>query len=322
MPSAAAVRVALLLLLSALLLCGLRTAAAQSLAFSLVTATAGWSARDSLGAFEWSGQVWIAGGFTGGQEVWSSGDLGRTWVKSNTSLSTGFTNNCILNQNALVYANAVYLACDQYATQKNSDPALVAAWTALNGVGALVNNHYRESMSVVRMAVPFDGVGTLIAINDYDDELGINYNDVSALHERRGHVAHRWPPRPMPHPADGLLSPCALLLLLLCAQLDAECHGHLRRQQCQGHVDADGLPGAVARPLRSDGRDGRGGSRAHYGGRLRQHLPSQRRVAADVEQLHRCAAHVPTHSHGALGGSQLWRPVLGARLAIGLRRPG
>ena len=187
MASAAAVRLALLLLLSALLLCDLRSAAAQSLAFRVVTAAAGWSARQSLGAFEWAGQLWIAGGFvpstfTYPKDVWSSGDLGRTWTQNPTPLM----NKCALNQNALVYASAVYLVCDGHSTQKNSDPTLVAQWTQITGIGPKVNSYRRELMSAVRMAVPFDGVGTLISINGQVGGAAIEggapnpQNDVSA----------------------------------------------------------------------------------------------------------------------------------------------
>ena len=151
--------------------------------FTRVTAQASFSQRSAAFTFSWSGAIWMAGGLTktspGCTEVWGSYDFGRTWAQPMANGSPVLLPGLCSSQNSrgLVYNNAVYLVCGLYAstmyphgtsvtssnnwwTFVNSDPGLTSAWTTYKD-GCLGCYNF----NVERMAVPFDGIGTLVLVN-------------------------------------------------------------------------------------------------------------------------------------------------------------
>ena len=123
-------------------------------------------------SFHWAGAIWMAGGNLGVndlQDVWGSYDFGRTWQKSAT-----LSGPCAsyAHNRGVLYNNSVYLVCAGYVnthgtndannderTYISSDPALVTWTRHTDGCPGCTN------FNVERMAVPFDGVGTLIMVN-------------------------------------------------------------------------------------------------------------------------------------------------------------
>jgi hypothetical protein len=144
--------------------------------------------------FTWAGAMWIAGGADGVTEapngfhidrndVWGSYDFGRTWQQPTLQDGTVVTlpATCASTANrGLVYNGAVWLICSgftSYAFQGSyvsSSPTLTE-WTHLPDAGYGCgdpgpNGHYCTGFNVEWMAVPFDGVGTLIMVNNKADQ--------------------------------------------------------------------------------------------------------------------------------------------------------
>ena len=159
-------------------------------AFTLVTANHPFTPRDDPFAFEWYGRAWIAGGDsdTGPgsgflDDVWSSYDMGRNWTLSSHLPSTCYA----VQVSPIVYNQALYLTCGvndpnnvHTTTFVSSDPQLLtSSWTALSGGGTAGDDglHGRASFNAHRMAVPFDGVGTLILVNGRGTP-NVVFNDV------------------------------------------------------------------------------------------------------------------------------------------------
>jgi hypothetical protein len=176
----------------------LSTGSAQP-TFASVCTSAPWSPR--LGAFtvEWSGGIWILGGMqiattngspVGATDVWGSYDLGRTWKRAAADLPGGCSTT---TSGAKVYNGRVYLFCSgwitagpsftfleehgtnvaNYAYQSSyysSSPDFSAQWTTIgdtrqgNGQGD-DGLHGSISFTVDHMAVPFDGIGTLVLLD-------------------------------------------------------------------------------------------------------------------------------------------------------------
>ena len=108
-------------------------------------------------------------------DVWSSHDLGRNWA-----LTSNLPDICYASQvNAAVYAQSVYLKC-QETTIVGSDPQLsTASWRYVSLSSDSDDGlHNRAIFDVERMAVPFDGVGTLILVNGRDQDGQAFVNDV------------------------------------------------------------------------------------------------------------------------------------------------
>jgi hypothetical protein len=154
--------------------------------FTQVTVTSPYPPRFSHFAFAWAGAIWVAGGvnqFDQAQvDVWGSYDYGRTWQQSAFSNGTvanlpGLT--CSEASRGIVYNDAVYLVSDcntlgnphgsagygsnDYWTYFSRDLALTSWTTLQDGCQGCY------AFSVERMAVPFDGTGTLIMVNDIID---------------------------------------------------------------------------------------------------------------------------------------------------------
>ena len=163
--------------------------------FTRVNSTVPFYPRYGAFAFQWYGQVWVVGGLdsTVGAvylgDVVSSFDLGRTW---DTTSSLPASCDAVV-ESPIVYANSLYLICGlndrlsgdtslntHTTTFVSSDPVLsTASWTALTPNGNAQDDglHHRATFNTQRMAVPFDGVGTLIMVNGRDSA-GNVYNDV------------------------------------------------------------------------------------------------------------------------------------------------
>ena len=153
-------------------------------AFTLVPTVVPFAGRNGAFAFEWYGRQWVAGGYgsTGLlSDVWSSYDLGRNWTL--TSYLPGI---CYATQvNAAVYNQSVYLVCaenrNSYHTSTfvSRDPQLAtASWSYVSPTVGSTSDGLtrREDFNMQRMAVPFDGVGTLILTNGIGN--GALVNDV------------------------------------------------------------------------------------------------------------------------------------------------
>ena len=149
-----------------------------------------WNPRSEHFTFYYHGAVWIAGGLdvqavNNGpgtvylNDVWGSYDLGRRWVKAAGTLPGICTSS---TAQATVYDGSVYLTCDNPAgnahfTVVSSSPTL-ASFTTLAPVGTDDGLGFRVGMSVNRMAVPFDGIGTLVLLGG---NTGVDNNDVWTL---------------------------------------------------------------------------------------------------------------------------------------------
>jgi hypothetical protein len=139
--------------------------------FTNVSVVSPYPGRFGHFSFAWAGAIWVAGGLIE-NDVWGSFDFGRSWHQP-------FSNGAVVNlpgnavgRRGLAYNDAVYLVSDgigghggfpggnDFLTYVSRDPALTS-WTTLQDgcVGCY-------GFSVERMAVPFDGVGTLILVND------------------------------------------------------------------------------------------------------------------------------------------------------------
>ena len=105
--------------------------------------------------------------------MWGSYDFGRTWFLASTLLGPCSS----ASSRGLIYNGAVYLVCagilnshgaqdaSHEPTYVSTDPPLAtASWTTLSD-GCQGCSYF----NVERMAVPFDGVGTLMLINSYKD---------------------------------------------------------------------------------------------------------------------------------------------------------
>ena len=187
-----------LLLILALNCCIHAVDGASYPAFTLVPndpALVRFTPRQGAFSFEWYGRQWVAGGYGVGSDgfrdylddVWSSYDEGRNW----TLTSTLPTNCGAATVSPVVYAQSLYLVCgentgtDQFhrATYASSDPQLAtASWAFVSPSGDMDNDddglEYRKDFNVQHMAVPFDGVGTLILTNGFDTVNKVPVNDV------------------------------------------------------------------------------------------------------------------------------------------------
>ena len=168
--------------------------------------SAPWNRRSEHFTFYWYGAVWIAGGLdvqtitTSGprrtvyfQDAWGSYDLGRQWIAANASLPSPCTSS---TAQATLYAGAVFLTCDDgmdtnHTTAYTSSPTL-SYWQTAAPLGTDDGLGFRQGMSVNRMAVPYDGVGTLVLLGG---NVGLDMNDVwtlSATGEFDGSPTYRW----------------------------------------------------------------------------------------------------------------------------------
>ena len=144
--------------------------------------TSSFTPRTNAFVFEWAGLMWVVGGVgsTGAalaNDVWKSGDLGRTWLQVT---ATGFTSGgCSTGtSSADVNGGRVTLICAGYdefgyvhSNAANPVPyqqlayystdAALSQWTAVTSAGGPNN---LLAFTVNRMAVPFDGVGSLVSL--------------------------------------------------------------------------------------------------------------------------------------------------------------
>ena len=153
------------------------TAAASTFALVPPSGTR-FSPRTQTMNFAWGGAIWVAGGYDASaqtvlSDVWGSYDFGRTWTQpvDNNGRVVDLPGPCAsAYSKAVVYAGAVYLVCGSNQNDHSllglitsTSLTLSSPWTQLDdgcdGCGA---------SPVVRMAVPFDGVGTLITVNPAD----------------------------------------------------------------------------------------------------------------------------------------------------------
>ena len=126
--------------------------------------------------FHWQAAIWVAGGLDVSSEpvsdVWRSYDQGRTWQTAAAlpGLCTG------RGGPGVVYAGAVYLPCSEGGepTYYSSSATLNTAWSTASSAAISPLFGY----STARMAVPFDGVGSLVAVNG-----AINTNYFSAVYQ-------------------------------------------------------------------------------------------------------------------------------------------
>ena len=127
--------------------------------------------------FAWGGAIWVAGGldFTSGTpftDVWGSYDFGRTWTQpvDNNGRPVLLRGPCAAdNDEAVVYAGAVYLFCSD-AQQGHYLGTMMSTSLTLTSWAGPTDDGYPDfdqsfDFPINRMAVPFDGVGTLIAVN-------------------------------------------------------------------------------------------------------------------------------------------------------------
>ena len=164
-----------LLVLLVLSCCSHVVSGATYPAFTLVPTMTPFVGRNDAFTFEWHGRQWVAGGYSNGgfrSDVWSSYDLGRNWT-----LTSYLPTPCYAGQvNAAVHAQSVYLKCSNTAlTFVSRDPQLAtASWSYVSSTVGSTSDGLtgRNDFNMQRMAVPFDGVGTLILTN------GIDGNDV------------------------------------------------------------------------------------------------------------------------------------------------
>ena len=155
--------------------------------FQEQNAAAHWSARAFAFTFSWMGGMWVAGG-TSAQDVWFSYDYGNSWFLSPTTLPGPCWST---DSQGIVYANTVYLMCafehgatgspvrSPQLSYMNKSPFLSEPWRPINSLDNEYGNDGltdgRTAFSVNHMAVPWDGIGTLILING---ELNMWSNDI------------------------------------------------------------------------------------------------------------------------------------------------
>ena len=181
-PCSLTVAVAVLVLVTLASLSSLASGATYP-AFTLVPTISPFTPRDGAFVFEWFGREWVVGGYgsidSDGNtdyfsDAWSSYDLGRNWI-----LTSYLPERCYGGQaNAMTYHQSVYLTCsetgnpDTSTTLVSSDPQLAtASWSYVSPSGNAATDdglEGRKDFNVERMAVPFDGVGTLIVVNGLD----------------------------------------------------------------------------------------------------------------------------------------------------------
>ena len=138
-----------------------------------------FTARTNAFTFEWAGQMWVVGGIGTNlnplSDVWKSGDFGRTWTQVTAAAglgpcSTGTTSADISGgrvtlvcagfpNNGQVHAD-IFRPGGSQATYYSTDPAL-ATWSAVTDPSG---PYGLFSFTVNRMAVPFDGAGTLVSL--------------------------------------------------------------------------------------------------------------------------------------------------------------
>ena len=148
-----------------------------------------WTRRSEAFLFHWYGAMFISGGLNtiapNGPlsavtntlyDTWGSYDLGRTWRQATAVLSTACTST---TSQATVYSGYVFLVCDSdylsdHVTFYTDSPTVSYWYTLYDGL------NYRIGFSINRMAVPFDGIGTLVLLggNAYVDNNG-DVNDVN-----------------------------------------------------------------------------------------------------------------------------------------------
>ena len=143
-----------------------------------------FSPREAALPFAWAGAISVAGrrqGNTQLSDVWGSYDFGRTWQQAST-----LPGPCASNSNrGLVYNNAVYLVCAgsrhyHGAPDATHEPTYVSRDSALATASWMTLSDGCQGcykFNVERMAVPFDGVGTLVLINSdvYSNGQYVNY---------------------------------------------------------------------------------------------------------------------------------------------------
>ena len=156
--------------------------------FTQVTDAAAFPARYQSLSFESGGAIWVTGGLEtvngspdgllhAVNETWSSYDFGRSWaqpVDTRSGSVVSLPGTCASEGvHGVSYNGAVYLVCGSTRsshgnggsgsndgwTFTNTDPSLTTAWTTLKDGCAGCS-----AFCVERMAVPFDGIGTLVII--------------------------------------------------------------------------------------------------------------------------------------------------------------
>ena len=151
--------------------------------FTPVTVTSPFPVRFATFTFDWAGAMWVAGGATASalssNDVWASHDFGRTWQQPRNSTTPVVTLPglaCSGASRGIQYNGALYLvsACLAGNGYRHGDAgvgsndywtyvsrsATLSSWSVLkDGCVGCTN------FNVERMAVPFDGVGTLVLVN-------------------------------------------------------------------------------------------------------------------------------------------------------------
>ena len=164
----------LVLLLLAGLLPHLSMLVSAANAFTLVPPNGvRFSPRQNAANFAWGGAIWTAGGVDSQgnalSDVWGSYDFGRTWIQpvDSNGVVVDLPGSCASSgSQAVIYAGAVYLVCSYNIhayygpTYTSTSLTLSSPWTQLDDSCGDC-----RSFPVNRMAVPFDGVGTLITFN-------------------------------------------------------------------------------------------------------------------------------------------------------------
>ena len=165
---------ALVVVCLALLVCFPQVAVSEAPLFKLVTAAAPWARRSHAYAFQLNDAIVVAGGLNDEsgrfpwlsalQDVWASDDFGRTWTaRGNLSapcVSSG-------SGNAYDYAGAIYLHCQGWFDLVIGYQAYTLVTTDGDTWQRLEPGSADPAMfgaPGVRMAVPFDGVGTLVEV--------------------------------------------------------------------------------------------------------------------------------------------------------------